>query len=132
MPEFRAELVDIKGVGMATAKKIEDVYPNREALVGALIDGSFSVPGVSEEAVEKLREVFVLVRPEIPEEPDVEVFIRACWSQPLTINYRVGGGAPKSFVVTPKWTRIPKDHLDVLDSPHFNDLALLGRVEVKA
>jgi len=130
MPEFRAELVEIKGIGMATAKKIEEAYPNREALTEALVEGSFEVQGVSEEVVEKLRETFM---PREMPGPSVEVgvFIRTCWCQPITINYRVGDKA-KSLFVSTRWTRIPKDHLDVLDSPHFNDLALLGRVEVKA
>jgi len=134
VPEFRAELVEIKGIGMATAKKIEEVYPNREALVGALVGDSFVVQGISDEVLEKLKEAFMpQALPEIPEMPDVEinVYIRSCWRQPMTINYRAGGKA-KSLFISTRWTRIPKDHLDVLDSPHFNDLALLGRVEVKA
>lgn len=137
MPEFRAELVEVKGIGMATAKKIEELYPNREALVSALLDESFSIE-LSDVVMDNLKEAMLPpARPKMPspqEEPDVEidVFIRSVAGQPLDVHYRSADGKPKSLVIRPKWTRIPKDYLDVLDSPHFNDLALLGRVEVKA
>jgi len=130
MPNLKQSLVEIRGIGIATAKRITDVYIDREALVLALRDDVFRIEGISDEVVVRLKETF-LPAPPPPPDPVNSILIRSI-GQPVTINWKGADGKPKSLFVRPSFAPIPLDFIDILDSAHFNDLALMGRVEVKA
>ena len=127
MPAFKNKLIDAQGIGMKTAMKIEAVYPNLEELMVALVADAFEVPGVTDEQADALYEHFA---PPPPPPISASMQIRAC-GQATTISYKVDGQRKSLFVRT-SFMDIPANNLDVLDSAHFNDLVLQGRVEVKA
>ena len=135
---YPEDLTEIKGIGLGTAARIAEVYPNREDLATALDDGSFVFANrlvdplrsaLNFQSLDEEPEEIETPEPEAPQPEPKKARkkkrprIRSTLRQSLDIYH-----GTSCFSVPTRFVEVPKEHIALYESSHFRDLCLMGHV----